>query len=81
MTNPLDPTILELAEHQCWALLRSQEVGRLAVAIANRPDIFPVNFVVDHASVVFRNHRYTRPATPARARAQARSEAVPSGQR
>jgi hypothetical protein len=60
MTNPLDPTILELDEHQCWELLRSQEVGRLAVAIANHPDIFPVNYVVDHASVVFRTAEGTK---------------------
>ena len=60
MTNQLDPTIVELDEHQCWELLRSQEVGRLAVAIANHPDIFPVNFVVDHASVVFRTAEGTK---------------------
>ena len=60
MTNQLDPTILELDEHQCWELLRSQEVGRLAVAIANHPDIFPINYVVDHASVVFRTAEGTK---------------------
>ena len=60
MTNQLDPTIVELDEHQCWDLLRSQEVGRLAVAIANHPDIFPVNYVVDHASVVFRTAEGTK---------------------
>jgi uncharacterized protein len=38
----------------CWALLRSAEVGRLAVSIAGHLDIFPVNFVVDHGTVVFR---------------------------
>jgi nitroimidazol reductase NimA-like FMN-containing flavoprotein (pyridoxamine 5'-phosphate oxidase superfamily) len=60
MTNQPDPTILELDEHQCWDLLRSQEVGRLAVAIANHPDIFPINFVVDHATVVFRTAEGTK---------------------
>ena len=60
MTNQLDPTLLELDEHQCWELLRSQEVGRLAVAIANHPDIFPINYVVDHASVVFRTAEGTK---------------------
>ena len=60
MMNQLDPTIVELDEHQCWELLRSQEVGRLAVAIANHPDIFPVNFVVDHATVVFRTAEGTK---------------------
>jgi hypothetical protein len=59
MTNPLDP-VVELDEHQCWELLRSQEVGRLAVAITNHPDIFPVNYVVDHATVVFRTAEGTK---------------------
>src|SRR5262245_26879160 len=60
MTNQLDPTIVELDEHQCSKLLSSQEAGRLAVAIANHPDIFPVNYVVDHASVVFRTAEGTK---------------------
>ena len=60
MTNPLDPTIVELDEHQCWELLRSQEVGRLAVAIANHPDIFPINYVVDRGGIVFRTAEGTK---------------------
>ena len=60
MRNQLDPTIVDLDEHQCWELLRSQEVGRLAVAITNHPDIFPVNYVVDHATVVFRTAEGTK---------------------
>jgi hypothetical protein len=40
--------------------LRSQEIGRLAVAIENRPDIFPVNHVVDHGTVVFRTAEGTK---------------------
>ncbi len=60
MTNQLDPTTVDLDEHQCWELLRSQEVGRLAVAITNHPDIFPVNYVVDHATVVFRTAEGTK---------------------
>ena len=49
-----------LQEQECWALLRSQEVGRLAISIANHPDIFPINFVVDHASIVFRTAEGTK---------------------
>jgi len=49
-----------LERHECWALLRSAVVGRLAVAIANDPDIFPVNFVVDHGGVVFRTAEGTK---------------------
>jgi uncharacterized protein len=44
----------------CWALLRSQEAGRLAVLIADRPEIFPINYVVDHGTVVFRTAEGTK---------------------
>jgi nitroimidazol reductase NimA-like FMN-containing flavoprotein (pyridoxamine 5'-phosphate oxidase superfamily) len=50
----------ELDAPQCWALLRSAEVGRLAISIMNRPDIFPVNFIVDGGSVVFRTAEGTK---------------------
>jgi len=49
-----------LEPHECWQLVRSAEVGRLAVAIMNQPDIFPVNYVVDHGSVVFRTAEGTK---------------------
>jgi uncharacterized protein len=44
----------QLAPHECWDLLRSVQVGRLAVVLHGRPEIFPVNFVVDRGTVVFR---------------------------
>jgi hypothetical protein len=49
-----------LAPDECWALLRGSEVGRLAIAVMNRPDIFPINYVVDHGSVVFRTAEGTK---------------------
>lgn len=57
--------MIELSESECWDLLRSAEVagggvGRIAVAIMNHPDIFPVNYVVDHGSVVFRTAEGTK---------------------
>ena len=39
----------------CWDLLRREVVGRLAVAVANTPDIFPINYIVDEDSIVFRS--------------------------
>lgn len=45
---------LHLPEHECWALLRRSVVGRLAVVMDGRPEIFPVNHVVDHGAVVIR---------------------------
>jgi nitroimidazol reductase NimA-like FMN-containing flavoprotein (pyridoxamine 5'-phosphate oxidase superfamily) len=44
----------ELTVSQSWALLRGSVVARVAVIRGERPEIFPVNFVVDHGSVVFR---------------------------
>jgi nitroimidazol reductase NimA-like FMN-containing flavoprotein (pyridoxamine 5'-phosphate oxidase superfamily) len=55
-----DPAMIELDADDCWALLRREEVGRLAVAIANHPDIFPINYVVDHGTVVFRTAEGTK---------------------
>jgi nitroimidazol reductase NimA-like FMN-containing flavoprotein (pyridoxamine 5'-phosphate oxidase superfamily) len=49
-----------LEEHECWALVRTVEVGRLAVAIMNRPDIFPVNHIVDGGRIVFRTAEGTK---------------------
>ena len=54
-----------LATDACWALLRSTDVGRLGVAVAGAPDIFPVNFVVDHGTVVFRTAPGTKLASVA----------------
>ncbi|MDQ1643153.1 MAG: uncharacterized protein QOJ90_2504 [Actinomycetota bacterium] len=52
MTDSTGVTVLQ--EHACWTLLRSVEVARLAVVVDAQPDIFPINFVVDHGSIVFR---------------------------
>ena len=57
-SDRLGITILEPAE--CWALLQGSEVGRLAVAIRNHPDIFPVNYIVDRGAVVFRTAEGTK---------------------
>jgi nitroimidazol reductase NimA-like FMN-containing flavoprotein (pyridoxamine 5'-phosphate oxidase superfamily) len=48
------PGVTAVPEHTCWMLLRSVEVARLAVSVDAQPDIFPINFVVDHGTVVFR---------------------------
>lgn len=43
-----------LSPDACWALMRSVQTGRLGVTVNGEPDIFPVNFLVDHGTVVFR---------------------------
>lgn len=43
-----------LSEDDCWRLLAGQPVGRLAVSVGGRPDIFPLNYVVADSAVIFR---------------------------
>ncbi len=45
---------------QCWQLLRAAVVGRLAVMVEGKPDIFPVNHVIDQETVVFRSGTGTK---------------------
>ncbi|GAA4116087.1 pyridoxamine 5'-phosphate oxidase family protein [Enteractinococcus coprophilus] len=49
-----------LSEKQCWELLRSAEVGRLAVIVGDHPEIFPVNYAVDQGTVLFRSAAGTK---------------------
>ncbi|MDQ2837317.1 MAG: pyridoxamine 5'-phosphate oxidase family protein [Actinomycetota bacterium] len=60
-------TVLEV--HTCWSLLRTAEVGRLAVFTAHYPEIFPINYLVDHGTIVFRTGDGTK-LTAALARPQ-----------
>lgn len=52
--HPTKAEVQELDVARCWVYLRQANVGRLAVVVERRPDIFPVNYVVDHGTVVFR---------------------------
>jgi nitroimidazol reductase NimA-like FMN-containing flavoprotein (pyridoxamine 5'-phosphate oxidase superfamily) len=60
MTTDIKTGMTILEPDVCWNLLRSAEVGRLAVSIKDQPDIFPINFVVDHGTVVFRTAEGTK---------------------
>ncbi|MGA4669841.1 pyridoxamine 5'-phosphate oxidase family protein [Propionibacteriaceae bacterium Y1923] len=55
-----DSPVIELEEDTAWGYLDSVEVGRLATAVDSQPSIFPVNFVVDGTSVVFRTAAGTK---------------------
>ena len=57
-TDHIGSTVL--STNECFDLLRSTDVGRLAVSISNLPDIFPINYVVDRGAVVFRTAEGTK---------------------
>jgi nitroimidazol reductase NimA-like FMN-containing flavoprotein (pyridoxamine 5'-phosphate oxidase superfamily) len=53
-------TGVELSAAESWTLLRQAVVGRLAVIVDDRPEIFPVNHVVDRDSLLFRTGTGTK---------------------
>ncbi len=61
MTNkPSTPEPEVLQPQQCWELMRGVSVGRLAVWVLDHPDIFPINYKVDHGTLVFRTAEGTK---------------------
>ena len=56
-----------LPAHECWELLRQAPFGRLALSVQAEPDIFPINFVVDHGTIVFRTAEGTKARSSERA--------------
>jgi uncharacterized protein len=51
-------TILSVSES--WDLLASVALGRLVTSVEGQPEIFPVNFVVQHRTVLFRTAEGTK---------------------
>ena len=56
----LSAVVEELTVEECWTLLDRSTVGRLAVNIAGWPDIFPINYIVDDETIVFRSGAGTK---------------------
>ena len=62
-TTPADPRpgrIDELTRSECFALLAGGHLGRVAVIDDHGPVVFPVNFVLDRHTVVFRTEPGTK---------------------
>ena len=49
-----------LSETECWNLLSSVALGRLVTSVDGQPAIFPVNFVVQRRTVLFRTSEGTK---------------------
>jgi nitroimidazol reductase NimA-like FMN-containing flavoprotein (pyridoxamine 5'-phosphate oxidase superfamily) len=59
MSSYEDP-VTTLDEEESWNLLASRTLGRLVTAVAGQPEIFPVNFVVQHRTVLIRTAEGTK---------------------
>ena len=59
-----DDKVAPKAEHltpkQCWNLISETSVGRLAVTVDGKPDVFPVNYKIDGESLLFRTGAGTK---------------------
>lgn len=46
--------LIRLEDQDCWRFLTRHSIGRVALVWFGSPEVFPVNYVVDDTSVVFR---------------------------
>ena len=56
----VQPGVTTLSTDECLQWLSTEVVGRLAVCLRDRPEIFPINYVVDRGAVVFRTAAGTK---------------------
>jgi nitroimidazol reductase NimA-like FMN-containing flavoprotein (pyridoxamine 5'-phosphate oxidase superfamily) len=54
MRIPETEPVTSMNEQECWDRLSGVTLGRLATSIDSRPDIFPVNFVIQRRTVLIR---------------------------
>ncbi len=59
MTAELEP-VVTLAEDESWDLLSGVHLGRLVTTIGGRAEIFPVNYVVQRRTILFRSAEGTK---------------------
>jgi uncharacterized protein len=60
-SEPLDPGGLdEIGAGECWQLLDTQAIGRVAVIVGHYPLVFPVNYALDNMSIVYRTGSGTK---------------------
>lgn len=59
MSEDFQPVSI-LSQTDCWNLLSSRSLGRLVTAVDGQPEIFPINFVVQHHTILFRTGEGTK---------------------
>jgi len=55
-----DDAVTVLTEDESWSLLSSVSLGRLVTVRGGQPEIFPVNFVTQRRTVLFRTAQGTK---------------------
>jgi uncharacterized protein len=60
MTFEVNQPVTVLSEGESWDLLGSVTLGRIVTSVDGEPEIFPVNFVVQDRTVLFRTAEGTK---------------------
>ena len=55
-----DDPVTVLSEDECWGFLSSVSLGRLVTVMGGQPEIFPVNFITQRRTVLFRTAQGTK---------------------
>lgn len=55
-----DDGVSILPVHECWDLLAGVTLGRLVTSVDGQPEIFPVNYVVQRRTILFRTAEGTK---------------------
>ncbi|NVN52343.1 pyridoxamine 5'-phosphate oxidase family protein [Mycolicibacterium hippocampi] len=59
-TTAPDAPVTALTEDESWSLLAGVSLGRLVTTVGGWTEIFPVNFVVQHKTLLFRTAEGTK---------------------
>ncbi|MCC9175341.1 pyridoxamine 5'-phosphate oxidase family protein [Arthrobacter sp. zg-Y179] len=54
MTNEELPPVVELSSEESWKYLEHTHHGRIAVSVANRPSIYPINYLAHDGVLLLR---------------------------
>lgn len=58
--TPRGRRLVAIAEEECWQLVSTRRWGRLLVVVANHPELFPVDHLVDGRSLLVRTEEGTK---------------------
>ncbi|MET0149581.1 MAG: pyridoxamine 5'-phosphate oxidase family protein [Acidimicrobiales bacterium] len=59
-STPRGRRLVAIAEEECWQLVSTRRWGRLLVVVANHPELFPVDHLVDGRSLLVRTEEGTK---------------------
>ena len=54
MSDEMDEVVTSLSEDECWDMLREEEFARLAFRLVDEVHITPINYAVEHDTLLFR---------------------------